>query len=312
MPLITVLLKELETLIGEDPVTFIYEDQTTNDFNSVFKRAHGLIPPPQSYKDDTPLQPFVQKYNNTFVMASGTSFYEQVTPNETVDLGISATAMHWLTSSPCAIPDALHSAYSKDAATLAKYEEQAFSDLLRIFQHRAAELKSGGQFVCINFAKDDKGQFLGHTEQTPACMHTTFYELWCEMADEGLITKQEVLNTNFPNQYRTIREHQRVLDDASLSSLEVQTLNTRVVPCPYRQSLLKGEIEPAKYAATFVPTTRTWSNSTFVSGLDDSRSAEEKDALVDEMFNRYAARISKNPTDHGMDYVHAYLAFAKK
>eukprot|EP00983_Pelagomonas_calceolata_P110664 1159699-Pelagomonas_calceolata.AAC.5 len=36
----------------------------------------------------------------------------------------------------------------------------------------------------------------------------------------------------------------------------------------------------------YVPTLRTWSNSTFTSALSDSRSAEEKNALADELFKR--------------------------
>ena len=100
-------------------------------------------------------------------------------------------------------------------------------------------------------------------------------------------------------------------DDALRGSITVDSLSTRVVPCPYRQSLLAGEIDPATYAETFVPTTRTWSNSTFESGLSGTRSEQERAALADEMFTRYAARITKKPQDHGMDYVHAYLRFHK-
>eukprot|EP00043_Microstomoeca_roanoka_P006460 m.62908 g.62908 ORF g.62908 m.62908 type:complete len:418 (-) comp13421_c4_seq1:361-1614(-) len=312
MPLVTAMLERLQTLIGSDPVIVLYEDQTNNDFNSVFKRTHGIIPTPTSYKDETPLEPFVKKYENVFVMASGTTFYDQVAPESSVDMGFSATAMHWLTKSPCSIPDALHSACSQDADALALFEEQAYKDLKAILQQRAKELKVGGQFVCINFAKDDEGQFLGHTKNTPVCMHTTFYELWSEMAQEGLLKPEEVMNTNFPNQYRSLDEHRAVFADPDLSALSLDGIFSRVVPCPYRQSLLKGEIAPQDYPATYLPTTRTWSNSTFASGLSSQRSEDEKQALVDEMYHRYAQRVLERPSDHGMDYVHAYVTFSKQ
>lgn len=59
--------------------------------------------------------------------------------------------------------------------------------------------------------------------------------------------------------------------DPLLSSVKIETLETRVVPCPYRQSLLANEISVNDYAELYLPTTRTWSNSTFLSGLSDSR-----------------------------------------
>ena len=62
-----------------------------------------------------------------------------------------------------------------------------------------------------------------------------------------------------------------------------------------------------EHARRYVPTTRTWSNSTFEAGLDDSRSAEEKSALVDALFEEYEIRVAANPDDHAMDYVHSYL-----
>lgn len=41
------------------------------------------------------------------------------------------------------------------------------------------------------------------------------------------------------------------------------------------------------------------------------RTAAEKRALVDELFDRYAAAVAKAPGDHGMDYVHAFMVIEK-
>ncbi|EGD77481.1 hypothetical protein PTSG_08577 [Salpingoeca rosetta] len=311
MPLFAKLLHQLRESLPRDPVVFLYEDQPVNDYNSLFKRMHGIIPTPASSQDDTPMETLLDMDDNVYIMASGTSFYQQVTPDATVDFGYAATAMHWLTSAPCPIPDALHSSYTQDAHAKKMYSDQAHKDLKHIFKLRKNEMKAGAQFVCVNFAKDPDGQFLGHTHKTPSCMHTNFNEIWRGMAREGLITDKEVANTNFPHQYRTEDEHRAVFHDAELSSLSLDRLETRVTPCPFRQSLLAGKIKPKDYARTFVPTTRTWSNSTFRSGLSPKHSEEERDKLVDELFDRYAERISEKPTDHGMDYVHAYFTVSK-
>ena len=39
-----------------------------------------------------------------------------------------------------------------------------------------------------------------------------------------------------------------------------------MVPCPYREKWLKNGGDPEAHARWFIPTTRTWSNATFLSG----------------------------------------------
>ena len=68
--------------------------------------------------------------------AVGTSFYKPCFPAGTVDVSFSATAMHWLSSVPCTIPDALHSACSEDPTALAAFEAQAAKDWEHIMKLR--------------------------------------------------------------------------------------------------------------------------------------------------------------------------------
>jgi len=60
-----------------------------------------------------------------------------------------------------------------------------------------------------------------------------------------------------------------------------------------------------------VPTTRTWSNSTFESGLSSTRSPEERAAITQDMYQQYEDEIAINPQDHAMDYQHVYLCIQK-
>lgn len=61
-----------------------------------------------------------------------------------------------------------------------------------------------------------------------------------------------------------------------------------------------------------MPTTRTWSNSTFESGLSSKRSPEERAAITQEMFQLYEDEVAANPQDHAMDYQHVYLVFQRQ
>ena len=62
------------------------------------------------------------------------------------------------------------------------------------------------------------------------------------------------------------------------------------------------------YAAEYVPTLRSWSDSTFVGGLRGENF--EKREIVDQLFANYAQRVAQDPTRHRMDYVHGYAVFA--
>ena len=46
-------------------------------------------------------------------------------------------------------------------------------------------------------------------------------------------------------------------------------------------------------------------------GLCDKRSPEEKQAIVDELFERYENEVAKCPEDHGIDLFCAYMLIEK-
>jgi hypothetical protein len=129
------------------------------------------------------------------------------------------------------------------AAAKAAFREQAAADWSLILAHRANEMKSGAEFVCVNFATDEEGQFLGHTRRTEDSMHHSFARHWQQMADEGLLQQEEVLATNFPNQYRTLEEVSRpfasgVTSPAAEAGLQLREARTEVVECPYLNTWL--------------------------------------------------------------------------
>ena len=166
------------------------EDQAQNDFKSLFLRLHKQIDGPPSY---------LNEFDNVFCMASGTTFYQQCFPSQSVDLGFSATAMHWLTRAPCNLEDVLHSAMA-DGEEAEKYRVQAAKDWETILLHRASELKAGGAMIVINFAKDGQNNYLGQTKRVKHNMHGWFRDIWASMATEGKISAEEFRTTNFPNQ----------------------------------------------------------------------------------------------------------------
>lgn len=305
LPLMRAIVASVREAEPEAPVVVHYEDQALNDWQSVFQLTSGALPSPSvpTYMDGS--------VGNVYVLASGASFYERCFAPGSIDLAFCATAMHWLTDVPCGVPDALHSACSADAAAREAFAAQAAADWEAILLQRAAELKPGGQLVVANFATDGEGQYLGTSRRVAQAMHPTFSELWLEVAGEEVHRA-----TNFPNEYRSLEACTAPFAAGSAvtaAGLRLESAECDLVECPFLNEWRAGEVaDAADHAKRFVPTTRTWSNSTFVSGaLACGRSPAEAAALADEMFARYEARVAADPDNHAMDYVHSYLHMSR-
>ena len=189
---------------------------------------------------------------------------------------------------------------------------QAASDWKSILKARSKELSPGGRFVCVNFCKDSDGQFLGQTD-VGASMWDSFQTSWDKLKEQGMINEKERLGVSFPNYYRVKEEFLEAVSDDDSIGLKVISIEERVVRCPYRELYVAGKTDktPREYAEWFVPTTKTWSHSTFKSALDGTKSEEEKERIMDQFWENYMSLVEKDPKQHGMDYVHAYIVFEK-
>lgn len=89
MPLLRTLASAVRAAEPRAPIVVHYEDQPMNDWQSVFRLSQGTLPGARSgsgFADSS--------IGNVYVVASGTSFYNQCFAPNTLDLAFSATAMH--------------------------------------------------------------------------------------------------------------------------------------------------------------------------------------------------------------------------
>ena len=268
----------------------------------VFQIVHGL----------TDIDSYLKDVSGVHVMASGTSFHELIVPAGTLNLGFSATASHYIVSNPCNITDHVHMV-GASGDERAAYVEQGRQDWETMLLRRTEELTDGGRLCLFNFGIDDQGRYLGNTGGQN--MFDTFSEIWASLADEGIITKDEYLNTNFPQCYRTEEEFVAPLKDESnpvyKAGLRLEHVESRVVRCPFEQDFTENHGDPVRFAQEYIPTLRSWSEPTFVNGLSDQREPEEKAGIIDTFYGRYQQKVADNPTGHAMDYVHIYLVCRK-
>ena len=288
------------------PIEMLYTDLASNDFSTLFRTMQGM------HGDKA--HAYQKSYENVFVHGCGTGFHQQLMADASLCLGFSATAMHYVSEKPCEIEDHVHMVGATPEER-AQFSAQAATDWERILLARATELAPGGRFICLNFGIDEKGRYLGHTGGQS--MFDNFTRHWRAMRDEGRITKQEFIRATFAQHYRTVEEFTAPFDDPSSAvrqaGLELISVETRLTPCPYNTLYQEAstKMSSADYAASLIPTTRSWSETVFRTALA-SRPEAEIQALLDAFYDDYEQQVAANPSGHAMDYIHILMAIEKQ
>ncbi|XP_014671479.1 PREDICTED: benzoate carboxyl methyltransferase-like [Priapulus caudatus] len=182
---------------GEDfDIEVVYEDQPSNDWTSLFYRLQGVIPKPESY---------LVAHPDVRVFASGTSFYKQCFPNNSLHFGFSCAGMHWLSRLPCKITDGLHPTQITVAEEREMFRRQAAEDWETILVHRARELQPGGRLVITNLGTDKDNQYVGNTKRIKCSLIKHMTDKGRTLVKKGIITKEESQSMNI----NTCRSHGR-------------------------------------------------------------------------------------------------------
>lgn len=126
-------------------ILMAHTDVPENDFSALFQT---LADDPDSY---------LHLDTASFASAIGRSFYDQIVPSQTVNLGWTSWATQWLSRIPCAIDDHVHISRSNDTAARAAYARQAALDWHNFVAFRGRELAPDGRLVVLTMAVDEDG-----------------------------------------------------------------------------------------------------------------------------------------------------------
>lgn len=158
----------------EHSILVTHTDAPDNDFTAMFRT---LADDPDSY---------LQKDAATFASAIGRSFYAQILPSNSVNLGWSAWAIQWLSRVPKPIPDHVQVAHSSDESVRGAYAKQAAQDWHGFLAFRGRELSPGARLVVMTMAVGDDGEF----GLRP--LLTSIVEALDELTADGLLTEGEL------------------------------------------------------------------------------------------------------------------------
>ncbi len=295
------VLGGLRQRLGARALQLVYTDLPRNDFSQLFQIVHG----------QTEIDSALPQIDGLYLMASATSFHRPIVPPGTLHLGFSATASHYVSETPAEIPDHVHMVGASGAVRDA-YRAQGARDWQAFLLARAQELAPGGHLVLYNFGIDEQGRYLGHTGGVS--MFDAFNQHWAALRDAGRITQAEYQATNFPQVYRTVEEFAAPLQDPEdpvyRAGLRLKAIRTTHTPCPFAATYAEGGQSAEDFARAYVPTLRSWSEPSFVNGIQ-GRPAAEIAQIIDDFYGAYEAAVAADPAGHAMDYIHCAMVCEK-
>ncbi|XP_046560501.1 S-adenosyl-L-methionine:benzoic acid/salicylic acid carboxyl methyltransferase 3-like [Haliotis rubra] len=290
----------------------IYEDLEMNDFNSLFKRMSGIIPDPPSY---------LLEMDNVYVLASGTNFYKQSIPSNSIHFMMSMTSIHWLSRTPTTFKNSIYKDAKSSTEETAALHKQAELDWETFLLRRSRELKRGGLLV-VGTVAEFEDRNTGENKYTMYSLVGLLNEVWKVYRQSGKISKEEFVNTNISACYRTMKEMRKPFDNktspVSRSGLTLLSAEAVVNPDVFYNNWKEkkdkeGIDDREEFARMYVSAHRNWSNSTFMNGLSDSRSLERKEQIVDGLYDDLNKRISRmNPEIFKDDVKFIYLVIRKE
>ncbi|MGZ4584690.1 MAG: SAM-dependent methyltransferase [Mycobacterium sp.] len=157
-----------------------HTDIPDNDFAALFRTL------------DEDHDSYLHKDAASFASAIGRSFYGQIVPSKTVNLGWSSWATQWLSRIPCRFDDHVHVAYSHDQAARAAYADQAALDWHNFVAFRGRELAPHGRLVVLTLAVDKDGDF-GFATLLDAIVSALD-----DLARDGLLSRDELRRITIP------------------------------------------------------------------------------------------------------------------
>jgi hypothetical protein len=300
--LVSYALQVIRQRKSEQSVSVIHNDLPFNNFNRLFYNLnnHGYL---QDEKGD----------GKVFSFASAASFYNQILPDNSVNMAFSASAINWLPQVPdYAIKDHIvHSgANAADSENLGVIAHEAWTKFLRA---REREMVAGGKLVIVCPGRFEDGDSEKDLEQDMfACenMMNLLNSVIVDFVHSGKINKNKYDKLAFPIYLRSKSElSQPINQDVYLSkSFKIDRTSTHRVRSPFSN----WADDPSKsedFAQVIVNSVRAFSEPVLLQGLFDDK--EEGQAVLELVYATMKNRVARQPKNWSFDPVMVFATFTK-
>jgi SAM-dependent methyltransferase len=271
----------LPTDQDERPIQVIHNDVPGSDFTQLFRNVAGN-------------DGYLGGDGAIYALAAAGSFFEQVVPDASVDLGMCSNASHWLRRQATARIDRgmyFCEATGEERAAMA---EQAAGDWLSFLSARARELRPDGRLVVQGIGSDDSGDRVSASR-----LLRVMWRAADELADEGSLDREALDRYVFPVYCRSPAEARRPIEPGGELEGELELVSESLVEVanPYWEAYeSSGDAEG--YAKTYVEFVRAFAESTMLANLfEPGARGLDPAELCDAYFERLRAICAADPDE---------------
>ncbi|KUI38335.1 SAM-dependent methyltransferase [Mycobacterium sp. GA-2829] len=261
----------------EHSVLVAHTDVPENDFTAMFRT---LTEDPDSY---------LRKDAAAFASAVGRSFYSQILPSNSVNLGWSSYAIQWLSRTPAPVPDHFQVAHTADESVRAAYARQAAHDWHEFIAFRGRELCPGGRLVVLTMGIGEDGEY-GYRPLLAAMT-----DALAELAGSGLIREDEVRRMTIPTVSRRAADFVAPFAPSGrFERLEIEHLEIVDGEDRFFRQYRKDKDVKA-FGDNWAQFARASVLPTLVGGLDGGRTDPRAGQFLDRLEAGIAARLAAAP-----------------
>ncbi|MGH3969118.1 MAG: SAM-dependent methyltransferase, partial [Mycobacterium sp.] len=254
-----------------------HTDVPDNDFTALFTT---LADDPDSY---------LLTDAKSFASAIGRSFYNQIVPSNTVNLGWTSWATQWVSRIPCELADHVHVAYSGDDAARAAYAHQAALDWLDFVAFRGRELAPEGRLVVLTPAADEDG--------TPGFrpLLDAIVAALADQAREGILNEDELRRLTIPAFARSEKDFRAPFAPSGrFESLTIEHLEMFNAEDRF-WARLQSDGDAEAFGAQWAAFARAALFSALAGGLDGGAADPRAAEFVDRLETAVAGRLASAP-----------------
>lgn len=257
-----------------------HTDLPGNDFSALFDT---VADDPESY---------LHADVATFTSAIGRSFYNQIVPSRTVNLGWTSWATRWLSRTPGAVPDHVHVSCSRDDAVLAAYADQAALDWHNFVAFRGRELAPEGRLVALTLAADEED---GRCSAGFAALLDAIVEALEDQRRDGLLRPDELQRMTIPTFARSEKDFRAPFapkgrfEGLMVEQLEIFNAEDRF------WARFQADHDAEAFGAQWAAFARSALFPALVAGLDDGIRDPRAPRFVEQLQSAIAQRLSSAP-----------------
>ncbi len=224
-----------------------------------------------------------------FPSAVGRTLYGPLVPDRSTHLGWSGITLHWLSTVPCPVPDAVFSNLTTGAVRDA-LQRQAADDWSTFLRERARELVDGGELVIVAGASDDAGR--AGAEGLFGLIGDELHA----MVERGSLQRAEAERIFYPTWNRTLAEWLAPFSSGPASD-DFEVLEHREDASDDSATFPQyaRDHDAAAFARAYIGFVRAVTENPFFRSLDPARTEAQRDAVITEFYDGLQQRIEAAP-----------------